>query len=51
MIKNIPLDTITNEIEFEEFLKLYNKWWKEAIDGNSNKSECSDLSGMQSDDA
>lgn len=51
MIKNIPLDTITNEIEFEEFLKLYNKWWKEIIDGNSNKSECSDLSGMQSDDA
>lgn len=44
----VPDEAIENEIAFEEFIK---EFIKEVKNGNSNKSECTDLSGMQSDDA
>lgn len=44
----VPPEAIENEIAFEEFIK---EFIKEVKNGNSNKSECSDLSGMQSNDA
>lgn len=44
----VPPEVIENEIAFEEFIK---EFIKEVKNGNSNQSECADLSGMQSDDA
>lgn len=49
--KDIPISAIDNEIAFEEFLKETNREWKEAMNGDSNKSERTDLSDMQSNDA
>lgn len=44
----VPPEAIENEIAFEEFIK---EFIKEVKNADHNKSECSDLSGMQSDDA
>lgn len=46
--KKVPPEAIENEIAFEEFIK---EFIKEVKNGNSNKSECTDLSDMQSNDA
>jgi len=43
----VPDEAIENEIAFEEFIK---EFIKEVRNGNSNQSECTDLSYMQSDD-
>lgn len=44
----VPDEAIENEIAFEEFIK---EFIKEVRNGNSNKSECTDLSDVQSNDA
>lgn len=49
--RDLTPDDISNDIAFEEAIKCFLKEYKEGTNGNSNKSECSDLSGMQSDDA
>ena len=49
--KDIPISAIVNVIAFEEFLKETNREWKEVINGDHNKSERTDLSDMQSNDA
>ena len=49
--KDIPISAIVNVIAFEEFLKETNREWKEVINDDHNKSERTDLSDMQSNDA
>ena len=44
----VPNDVIENEIAFEEFIK---EFVREVKNGDHNKSECTDLSDMQGNDA
>ena len=44
----VPNDVIENEIAFEEFIK---EFVREVKNGDSNKSERTDLSDVQSNDA
>lgn len=46
--KDIPISAIENEIAFEEFIK---EFVREVKNGDHNKSERTDLSDMQSNDA
>lgn len=46
--KKVPPEAIDNEIAFEEFIK---EFIKEVKNADHNKSERTDLSRMQSDDA
>ena len=48
LFEKVHNEVIENEIAFEEFIK---EFVREVKNGDSNKSERTDLSGMQGNDA